>query len=168
MKMLLPFIILVFVVSGCDKENINQGTAGFITQIISTNRILIGDEIYIITPETQIKNSDGENIKKSSLKLGMKVQPFYEGERKEGFLAKSEAKLLRVLVDEKSKRESVMIINVIHQLRHNEDEHFIITDVVHKDSEGAYIMNVMRRSNLDIGFSVTVDEDTHTILYMEA
>lgn len=168
MRLLLSFIIMMIVLVGCENKPVHQGKIGFITQIMSNESLLIGDTIYKINKDTQIKTSDGETLKEKDLKIGMKIQPFYEGEMKESFPARTEAKLLRILIDDQSSKESVMIINVIHQLRHNEDEHFIITNVVHNDSEDAYVMHVMRRSNLDIGFTITVDDDTYKIKYMEA
>ncbi|MEH6942508.1 hypothetical protein [Bacillus sp. JJ722] len=167
MKWLLPFIVIVSLLISCeDDSSVNGGTEGYITQFVKDDLVLIGDTIYNINSDTQLQTSDGESLKKSDLKIGMKVQPFYKETLEETFPAKGDAKLLRVLTDEESLKESVMMINVLHQLKHNEDEHFIITNVVH--AEGVYEMDVMRRSNVDIGFTITVDDESYEILYMEA
>lgn len=166
MKWLLPLVVIVSLLMGCEDESVHGGTEGFITQFVSDDLVLIGDTIYNINRDTQIHTSEGESLKKGDLKIGMKVQPFYKGALEETFPAKGDAKLLRALTDDESQKESVMIINVLHQLKHNEDEHFIITNVVH--DEGVYEMDVMRRSNVDIGFTITVHDESYEILYMEA
>ncbi|WP_042346176.1 hypothetical protein [Bacillus massiliigorillae] len=166
MKWLLPLVVIVILLIGCENKSVHGGTEGFITQFVSDDKVLIGDTIYEINRDTQIQTTDGDALKKNDLKIGMKVQPFYKDTLKETFPARGDAKLLRVSVDDESQKESVMMINVLHQLKHNEDEHFIITNVVHED--GVYEMDVMRRSNVDIGFTITVHDQTYEILYMEA
>ncbi|MGM9922805.1 MAG: hypothetical protein ACI35R_00975 [Bacillus sp. (in: firmicutes)] len=168
MKWLLSLFVIASMLTGCGDGTVHSGVEGFITQIVSDDRLLIGDTVYHITRDTQIQDSDGDALKKDDLKIGMKVQPFYTGPLEEKFPQHAEAKLLRILVDEDSKKANVMMINVLYQLKHNEDEHFIITDVVHQEDQGVYVMNVMRRSNVDIDFTITVSDESYEILYMEA
>ncbi|MFS0781046.1 hypothetical protein [Bacillus sp. 1P06AnD] len=168
MKKVLAVLLAALILAGCKQETVHSGTEGFITQFEKDDRLLIGDVIYEIDHDTQIQTEDGDRLKKKDLKLGMKIKPFYEGKKEQVFPSRAHAKLLLIQNDPESLKETSMIINVLRQLRHNEDEHFIITKMVHKDDEDAYIMNVMRRSNVDIGSTITVDEHSYEILYMEA
>lgn len=164
---LLYLFIIVFILLGCEeKQDIHHGEAGFITQFVGKDQVLIGDVIYSITSDTKISAASGESLNQDELQLGMKIQPYYIGAMEESFPAKAKAKLLRVLTDDTSMKESVMIINVLQQLKRSEDEHFIVTNVERADQ--TYIMNVMKRSNVDIGFTLTVDAETFEILFMEA
>ncbi|MBD3109577.1 hypothetical protein IEO70_14610 [Bacillus sp. AGMB 02131] len=165
-SMVFSFTILFFLLGCEEKQDIHHGEAGFITQFVSKDQVLIGNVIYSITGDTKISSSSGESLDKSDLQLGMKIQPYYNGSMAESFPAKAEARLLRVMTDDESMRESVMLINVLQQLKRSEEEHFIVTEV--ERQENAYIMYIMKRSNVDIGFTLTVDAETYEILRMEA
>lgn len=164
---LMYMLIVLLFLSGCEEEQaVQHGEAGFITQFVGKDEVLIGDVIYSINTDTKISTNSGESLDEKDLQIGMKVQPYYIGSMQETFPAKAEARLFRVLVDDVSMEESVMIINVLQQLRRGEDEHFIVTKV--ERQENAYRMNVMKRSNVDIGFVITVDAENYEILFMEA
>lgn len=170
MRVFFPILLLsMFLLAGCEEEALIEiGTTGFITQIVDRDEVLIGDVIYRISDETQISNSSGKVLRKSDLQIGMKIQPYYIGNLSDTFPSRCDAKLLRVLKDEQSLDESKMMKSVIYDLRRNEDEHFIITNVIHKLAENVYEMDVMRRSNVDLGFSITVNEGTYEILYKKS
>ena len=164
---LMYMLIILLFLFGCEEEQaVQHGEPGFITQFVSKDEILIGDVIYSINTDTEISTTSGESLDDKELQIGMKIQPYYIGSMQETFPAKAETRLLRVLVDDVSMEESVMIINVLQQLRRGEDEHFIVTKV--ERQENAYRMNVMKRSNVDIGFVITVDAENYEILFMEA
>lgn len=168
--MRIPFwmymLILLLLLFGCEEEPaVQHGEAGFITQFVSKDEVLIGDVIYRITSDTKISTSSGESLEEEALQIGMKIQPYYI-DRQETFPAKAKARLLRVLKDDGSMEESVMIINVLQQLKRGEDEHFIVTKVERQGE--VYRMHVMKRSNVDIGSVITVDADNYEILFMEA
>ncbi|WP_019242135.1 MULTISPECIES: hypothetical protein [Bacillus] len=168
MRVLLAVCMIISILlGGCDQESVHPGKVGFITQFESNDKVLIGDVLYHITRDTKIRTSDGDKLHKKDLKIGMKIQPFFEGGLAETYPGRANAKLLRILTDENSKQEAVMMINVIDQLRRNEDEHFLITNIKHVEEENKYIMDVKRRSNVDMGFTITVDEDTYKIQFME-
>ena len=82
-------------------------------------------------------------------------------------LAKKKASLLLVLADEESLKEADMVAAVLDELQENKDQHFIITNVAREEDGLAYTMYVMKRSNLDLGYTITVDAGTYEILYME-
>ena len=166
---LMYMLIILLFLFGCEEEQeqaVQHGEAGFITQFVSKDEVLIGDVIYNIKTDTIISTNSGESLDDKDLQIGMKIQPYYIGSMQDTFPAKAEARLLRVLADDVSMEESVMIINVLQQLRRGEDEHFIVTKV--ERQENAYRMNVMKRSNVDIGFVITVDAENYEILFMEA
>lgn len=165
---LMYMLTLLLFLYGCEEDPaVQHGEAGFITQFVSKDEVLIGDVIYNMTTETKISTSSGESLEKGDLQIGMKIQPYYIGSSmKETFPAKAEARLFRVLTDDASMKQSVMIINVLQQLKRGEDEHFIVTKVERQGD--FYRMNVMKRSNVDIGSVITVDAESYEILFMEA
>lgn len=168
MKKIAWVTMLILLLAGCSQKTVHRGTTGFITQFVKDDQVLIGDVIYEIGHDTQLQTNEGEALKKNDLRLGMKIQPFYEGDISQAFPRRARAKMLQVQQEPADLQESAMIVNVLSQLRHNKDEHFIVTNVIHKPDEDAYVMDVMRRSNVDIGFKITVDEHNYEILFMEA
>ena len=167
MKIFYPLVLIMVLMTGCGDEQVNHGIPGFLTQIISKNQILVGDDIYSITAETKIQDSTGKHIETSDLEPGMKIQAFYKGTMEDKLLAKKKASLLLVLADEESLKEADMVAAVLDELQENKDQHFIITNVARVEDGLAYTMYVMKRSNLDLGYTITVDAGTYEILYME-
>ena len=167
MKFFLPLVLMTTLITGCKDEQVNHGTPGFLTQIISEDQFLVGDDIYEITVGTKIQDSKGRHYKASELELGMKIQAFYEGTMDDRLLAKKRVSLLLVLADQESLKEADMMAAVLDDLQEGKDQHFIITDVAREVDGLAYTMYVMKRSNLDLGYTITVDAGTYEILYME-
>ena len=167
MKIFLSLFLILVLITGCGDEQVNHGTPGFLTQIISKDEILVGDDIYQMTAGTKIQDSKGRHIKASELEPGMKIQAFYQGRMDDRLLAKKRVSLLLVLADEESMKEADMVTAVLDDLQEGKNQHFIITDVAREEDGLAYTMYVMKRSNLDLGYTITVDAGTYEILYME-
>ncbi|MGN1400000.1 MAG: hypothetical protein ACI4XL_00690 [Bacillus sp. (in: firmicutes)] len=169
MKKLFCLLLFTIVLAGCDDFSITKGTEGFVTQIISERQMLIGNEICILSSSSMIQDTAGNPIKRSELDIGMKAQAFFESGVTEGqVLTEGHVHLLLVFEDDESLRESEMIRAVLTQLKKTESQNFIITNVEKDTVGGVYTMDVMSRSNLDIGYTITVDAYTYKILHREA
>ncbi len=162
----LPLLLSILIfIGGCGHaEPVHSGETGFLT-IIAGDEVTIGDKRYKIRKQTKIQDSNGETLNRRDLQIGMKVQAFFKGEMEDRLLAEKEAVLLRIEADEDGERESEMVADVLEQLKENKNQNFIITNVESEENSGIYTMDVMRRSNLDIGYTITVDAITYEILY---
>lgn len=163
------FLLNLFILYGCtsiekNQERISKGDTGYITEL-SGKQVLIKGTYYKITKDTKIQDLDGNAISYDELQFGMKIKPWYIGEMQESFPSKAEAKLLLIMSDQAGLAEQEAIITAVDFLKVSDLERFIVLDLQYNDKEDVYRIEMMKRSNLDTSFTVTVHKRTGEVMY---
>ncbi|MGE7878250.1 hypothetical protein [Peribacillus muralis] len=148
------------------REDIDKGEEGFLTDL-DDKRLLIKRTYYKVTHDTYIQDQHGKHLDYSELKVGMKVKPWHRGEATKSFPGKANAKLILVLMDEKSAAEQRAVTAALEHVREAESQRFIVLGVTHLPSEHVYTIEMMNRSNMDASFMVIVEDVTDEILYIK-
>ncbi|USK58703.1 DUF3221 domain-containing protein [Peribacillus asahii] len=150
--------------SDTQKERIEKGDTGFITDL-DDKRVLIKSTYYKMTKETLIQDLQGRELSYEDLEIGMKVKPWYIGEIKESFPAKTKAKFLLVLTDAQSIAEQEAVKKAINHVTEAASQRFMVLYVLYEAKEKVYNIEMMNRSNTDTSFTVMVDERKNEVLY---
>ncbi|MFJ8264880.1 DUF3221 domain-containing protein [Peribacillus asahii] len=172
MKRKLINLLCLFVMIGLvgchpldtQKERIEKGDTGFITDL-DDKRVLIKSTYYKMTKETLIQDLQGRELSYEDLEIGMKVKPWYIGEIKESFPAKTKAKFLLVLTDAQSIAEQEAVTKAINHVTEAASQRFMVLQVLYEAKEKVYNIEMMNRSNTDTSFTVMVDERKNEVLY---
>lgn len=146
-------------------QTIDKGEEGFITDL-DDKRILIKDTYYKVNHHTYIQDESEEKLNYSDLVIGMKVTPWHRGDVEESFPAKAEAELIRVMKDEQSLEEQKAVTATLKHVTKAVSQRFMVLEIIHFPAEHVYNIEMMNRSNLDSSFTVTVDDSTEEILYI--
>ncbi|MFD0048494.1 hypothetical protein ACFVHQ_03985 [Actinomycetes bacterium NPDC127524] len=161
-----------FFLFGCSQlqtqtESVKKGEMGFITDLQDKKRVLIKNTYYTVSDSTYLKDTSGRKLDVNDLKIGMKVKPWYTGSIKHSHSppASTEAKLLLVQNDEESLREQQAVLSAIKKLKKGKSERFLVRDFSHIPEDKVYIIEMMRRSNLDTSFTVTVNAADFEVLF---
>jgi len=93
------------------------------------------------------------------------VKPWYIGEIKESFPAKTKAKFLLVLTDAQSIAEQEAVKKAIDHVTEAASQRFMVLQVLYEAKEKVYNIEMMNRSNTDTSFTVMVDERKNEVLY---
>lgn len=167
-KWISLLFLLFAILSGCQgsgnqKEQIAKGDTGFITDL-EDHQILIKSTYFKITDTTRIQDLDGNQLTYADVKVGMKVKPWYEGDIKESFPSKAQAKLLIVLTDSETVAEQKAVASAIKHVTVAASQRFMVLHLTHVEQENVYKIEMMNRSNLDTSFTVLVDDQTDKVL----
>ncbi|PLT34791.1 DUF3221 domain-containing protein [Bacillus sp. V5-8f] len=171
--LLLTIFSVAFALAGCDpghgtnNEEINKGETGYITDVADAKEVLIKTTYYKVSENTSIKDSNGEKLKISDLKIGMKAKVWYAGEMEESLPGHANARLIIIQKDDESLQEQNVVSSVISNIQEGENQRFFVWKLTYLADERAYQLEMMSRSNLDSSFTVTVDETSYKVLYKE-
>ena len=165
----LCMLLVCALLAGCglreEPLEIGGGEPGFVAGVADKGgSVLIGSTYYKITKRSRIQDMRGRVLDADDLEAGMKVRAWYRGDVSKSFPAKTEARLIQVLTDEESKRESAAAAAAIDYVRKNESQLFMVLQCSYIIGADVYDLEIMNRSNLDDSFNIMVDGESHDIL----